>query len=468
MKKPKTSHHGIPTEVLDELLRHSDSLAPDAVLGPNGLLKRLTGALVERVLAEEMDHHLGYAHGDRRPGGQPNARNGTSKKTLLTEHGSVPIEVPRDREASFQPVIVPKHKRRMAAFEDKVLALYARGMSVRDIRDQLEELYGTKVSPDLISSITDAILDELHAWRSRPLQSRYPVLYIDALRIKVRADRTIHAHAVYVALGIGLNGQKEVLGMWMSQNEGAQFWLKVLTELKKRGVEDFLFICCDGLSGMAQAIQAAFPQAIHQTCIVHVIRNSLSVVPWSDRRAVAKSLKPIYTAPTEEAALVALESFESEWGDKYPLIARRWLERWEEISPFLSYSAEIRRVVYTTNPIESVNRVLRKAVKTRSVFPTQNAVYKVLYLAIQRLEKKWTRPDRYPPKNTNEGLKASTASATIRTSEDFFHHYGMSRTHTQCSTVRPRAAATAPPRPPAYLPRSIRSSSTRHICWVAA
>lgn len=394
MKKPKSSHHGIPTEVLDELLKHTDSIAPDAILGPNGLLKRLTGALVERVLNEEMEHHLGYKHGQQRPGGQDNARNGTSHKTLITDHGDVPIEVPRDRQASFAPVIVPKNKRRMAAFEDKVLALYARGMSVRDIRDQLEELYGTTVSPDLISSITDAILDEMHAWRSRPLQSCYPILYIDALRIKVRADRTIHAHSIYVALGIGLNGQKEVLGLWMSKNEGAQFWLKVLTELKKRGVEDFLFICCDGLSGMPQAIKAAFPQAIHQTCIVHIIRNSLSVVPWSDRRAVAKSLKPIYTAPTEDAALSALESFESEWGWKYPLISRRWLERWDEISPFLSYPEELRRVIYTTNPIESVNRSLRKAVKTRSVFPTENAVYKVLYLTIRRLERKWTQTIR--------------------------------------------------------------------------
>jgi putative transposase len=377
-------------ELLEQLLKSVEK--PEELLGPDGLLHRLKGALMERMLEAEMATHLGYEPNEAKGRNTGNSRNGHSSKTVQTESGPVEIRVPRDRQGSFEPQLIPKHQRRLEGFDDKVLALYSRGMSTRDIKGHLRELYGTEVSADLISRVTDAVLDEVKAWQARPLDAVYPIVYLDALFVSIRDGGRVTKKAVYIALGVGLDGTREVLGFWIDATEGARFWLTILTELKNRGVEDIFFVCCDGLTGLPQAIEAAFPKAVVQTCIVHMIRSSLRYVTWPDRKAVAAALRPVYAAENEEAAQRALAVFEERWGTKYPTIAKQWRARWSEIVPFLAYPREIRRVLYTTNTIESLNFQLRKVLKPKGHFPTDEAVAKILYLALQHAKVHWKPP----------------------------------------------------------------------------
>jgi putative transposase len=380
----------IKPELLQELLNSVDK--PEDLLGPTGLLHRLKGALMERMLDAEMSAHLGYEPNAPEGKGSGNSRNGHSTKTVHTDSGPVDIRVPRDRKGSFEPLVVPKHRRRLEGFDDKVLALYSRGMSTRDIQGHLRELYGTEVSADLISRVTDAVIDEVKTWQVRPLEAVYPIVYLDALFVSVRDGGTVTKKAVYVALGMGLDGSREVLGFWIEATESARFWLSILTDLKNRGVEDIFFICCDGLTGLPQAIETAFPKTVVQTCIVHMIRASLRHVSWSDRRAVVAALKPIYAAENQEAAERALAQFEERWRSKYPGIGKQWRVRWAEIVPFLAYPLEVRRTLYTTNIIESLNAQLRKVLKPKGHFPTDEAVAKVLFLALQRAKLHWKPP----------------------------------------------------------------------------
>jgi putative transposase len=380
----------IKPELVEELLKSVSK--PEDLLGPGGVLSRLKGALMERMLEAEMSEHLGYEANEVEGRGTGNSRNGHSSKTVHTETGTVEIRVPRDRNGSFEPKVVPKHRRRLEGFDEKVLALYARGMSTRDIQGHLRELYGTDVSADLISRVTDAVIDEVKDWQLRPLEAVYPILYLDALFVSVRDGGTVVKKAVYIALGMGMDGTREVLGFWIEATESARFWLSVLTDLKNRGVQDVLFVCCDGLTGLPQAIEAAFPKAVVQTCIVHMIRASLRHVAWGDRKAVVAALKPIYAAETEDAAQRALGIFEERWRAKYPAIARQWHARWAEFAPFLSYPAEIRRTLYTTNVIESLNAQLRKVLRPKGHFPTDEAVSKILFLALQRAKVHWKPP----------------------------------------------------------------------------
>jgi len=380
----------IKPELVEELLK---SVAkPEDLLGPGGMLQRLKGALMERMLEAEMTAHLGYEPNAAEGRGGSNSRNGHSAKTVITDSGPVEIRVPRDRKGSFEPQAVPKHRRRLEGFDDKVLALYARGMSTRDIQGHLRELYGTDVSADLISRVTDAVLDEVKAWQVRPLDAVYPIVYLDALFVSVREGGTVTKKAVHIALGVGLDGTREVLGFWIEATEGARHWLSILTELKNRGVEDIFFICCDGLTGLPQAIEAAFPKAVVQTCIVHMIRASLRHVAWNDRKAVVASLKPIYAAENEEAAGRALALFEERWRSKYPTIGKQWRARWPEVVPFLAYPPEVRLILYTTNAIESVNAQLRKVLKPKGHFPSDDAVSKILFLALQHAKVHWKPP----------------------------------------------------------------------------
>src|SRR5215208_5227391 len=366
----------LPDELIDELL--AGARTPAEITGPEGLLQRLTKRLVERAMAAELSEHLGYEHGQAPPGGVGNARNGTTAKTIHTDHGSVRIEQPRDRNASFEPQIVPKHQRRFEGFDDKIIAMYGRGMSVRDIQAHLAELYGVEVGHDLISRVTDAVLDDVREWQARPLEDVYPILFLDALIVKVRDGGAVRNKACYVAIGVNLEGERDVLGLWFQQAEGAKFWLAVLNELKQRGVRDVLICCVDGLKGFPEAIEAVCPHAWVQTCIVHLIRQSLRFVPDKHRRAVAKDLKPIYTAVDADAAAEALAAFEATWGDT-----------WEHVSPFLAFPPDVRRVVYTTNTIEALHRQIRKTIKTRGHFPTEEAARKLIYLAIINAKKSW-------------------------------------------------------------------------------
>jgi putative transposase len=380
----------LKAELLDQLLKSVKK--PEELLGPNGLLHQLKGALMERLLEAEMTEHLGYDANEAKGRGSGNSRNGHSAKTVETESGPVEIRVPRDRKGSFEPQAVPKHRRRLEGFDEKVLALYARGMSTRDIQGHLRELYGTEVSADLISRVTDAVVDEVKTWQARPLDPVYPVVYIDALFVSVRDSGTVSKKAVYVAMGMALDGSREVLGFWIEPTEGARFWLSVLTELKNRGVEDIFFVCCDGLTGLPKAIETAFPKAVVQTCIVHMIRASLRYVAWGDRKTVAAALRPVYDADTEEAAGQALAAFEERYGAKYPVIAKQWRARWQEVIPFLAYPREVRRILYTTNIIESLNAQLRKVLKPKGAFPTDEAVMKILFLSLQHAKQRWQTP----------------------------------------------------------------------------
>lgn len=373
--------------ILDELLKGCER--PEDLLGDGGLMKDLKKALMQRMLGAELTEHLGYEHGEEAPPVQANRRNGVSRKMVKGENGAFEIDVPRDREGSFEPRLIAKGQTRIDGLDDKIIAMYARGMSVRDIRGHLEELYGLEVSPDLISRVTDAILDEVKEWRSRALDAVYPVVIFDALRVKIRDkdSRIVKNKAVYLALGITGDGQREVLGLWIAENEGAKFWLSVMNELRNRGVQDILIAVVDGLKGFPEAITAAFPATTVQTCIVHLVRHSLNFCSWKDRKAVAAKLREVYSAETAEAARDALEAFDAEWGRQYPSIAQAWRRAWEEVIPFFAFSPEIRRVIYTTNAVESLNRVIRKAIKTRGSFPSEDAAEKLIYLAIRGHEK---------------------------------------------------------------------------------
>lgn len=379
-----------PTDrMLDELLKGK---TPEEILGEEGLLKDLTRRLVNRALEGEMTAHLGYER--HAPAGKNtgNSRNGRTAKTVQTQTGEVEIEVPRDRAGEFEPQLVRKHQRRLAGFDDKVIALYARGLTTREIQGYLEELYGVEVSPALISSVTDSVLEDVQAWQSRPLDAIYPIVYLDAIHLKLRTSGRVQSQAVYVALGIDLEGKKELLGLWIGENEGAKFWLSVLTELQNRGVRDILIACVDGLKGFPEAIANQFPRTEVQLCIVHMVRNSLKYVSWKERKVVAQDLRAIYTASTDEAAGQALEAFAAKWDGRFPSISKSWRERWENVIPFFAYPPEIRKVIYTTNAIESIQASLRKVTKKRGAFPNPEAVRKVLYLAVQRASERWSRP----------------------------------------------------------------------------
>ena len=387
MKRPKDD--ALDT-LVDQLM--ASGASPRELLQTNGLLKQLVGRIVERSLTAELTEHLGYEKNGERPA--TNARNGSSSKTLVTDVGQVEVEIPRDREGTFEPQLVAKHQRRLEGFDEKVLALYGRGMSTREIQGFLEEIYGTEVSPTLISRVTDAVNADVELWRARRLERLYPIVYLDGLVVKIRNEGSVQNRTVYLAIGVNLEGKKEVLGLWMSGSEGAKFWLHVVTELKNRGLEDILIACCDGLKGFPEAIAAVFPQTLVQTCIVHMIRGSLKLVAWSNRKAVAKDLRPIYQAATAEEAWEALQRFDQTWGKLYPSITRSWQSRWELVTPFFAFSPDIRRAIYTTNVIEAVNRQLRKVLKPKGHFPSDEAAMKVLYLALIRATKTWTMPIR--------------------------------------------------------------------------
>jgi putative transposase len=375
----KEKARAIPDEMVDQLLAGYQK--PEDLLGPDGLIKQLIGRLISRAMNAEMTHHLGYESGQGPPAGQSNRRNGKSSKTVRSDLGEIGIEVPRDRQGTFEPLIVGKHERHFDGFDDKILSMYARGMSVRDIRAHLQEIYGVEVSPELISQVTDGILDEIREWQARPLEAVYFVVYLDALMVKIRDGGIVRKKAIYTVVGVGSGGRKDVLGLWIQRNEGAAFWLSILTELRQRGVEDIFILCADGLKGLPEAAEAQFPQAIFQTCIVHMIRSSTRFVPWQERKAVCADLRAIYTAPSVEAADEALRSFEAQRGRRFPMIGAAWRRRWEEITPFLSFPAEIRNIIYTTNTIEALHRQLRKVLKTKAVLPDDESALKLIFLA---------------------------------------------------------------------------------------
>ena len=378
--------------LIDELLE--DCQDPKDILGKNGLLKQLTKRLVERTLEAELSDHLGYEPHHIKGRGSGNNRNGKGRKTVQGDTGALEIEVPRDRNGTFEPQLVKKRQRRLEGFDDKVLALYARGLSTRDIQGQLEELYGARVSPTLISNVTNAVMEDVRAWQSRPLSAVYPILYFDALFVKSRQEGPVKNKAVYLALGINLEGEKELLGLWIAETEGSKFWLTVFNELKSRGVQDCFIACVDGLSGLPEAIETVFAHTQVQLCIVHKLRNSFKYVAWKDRKAVAKDLRAVYGAVTLTEAEEALERFSENWDAKYPAISPSWRADWERLTVFFDYSPEIRKVIYTTNAIESLNYSLRRMLKNRGSFPNDDSILKILYLAINRVSKKWTMPIR--------------------------------------------------------------------------
>lgn len=381
----------ISKEVLDELIK--DYKNPEDLLGENGLLKQLTKALLERAMQAELTHELGYEKNDKSSLKETaNRRNGTSAKTVRSKHGEITLNVPRDRRSEFEPVIVKKNQRRFDGFDDAILSLYSRGLSTREIKAHLEEIYGVEVSPGLISSATEAVSDLVREWQTRPLDAVYPIVYLDAVRVKIRFDGQVQNRCIYLAIGVNLEGKKETLGLWSAENEGAKFWLSVLTELSNRGVKDIFIACVDGLKGFPEAIEAVFPNTVTQVCIVHQIRNSLAFISYKDRKQVAADLKPIYTAATEDEALFALEEFSEKWNAKYPIISKSWTANWSKINPMFSFGQEIRRAVYTTNVIESLNFSLRKITKTRTAFPSEEAAIKLIWLGLQNIEKKWTMP----------------------------------------------------------------------------
>ncbi len=354
--------------------------------------KMLTKVTVETALNAELDDHLGYEKHATKP--SSNSRNGYSSKSIITDDGEVPIDVPRDREASFEPKLVRKHQTRFQSMDDKILSLYAKGMTTREIVATFKEMYDADVSPTLISKVTDAVLEQVIEWQSRPLDEVYPIVYLDCIVVKIRQDKQVINKSVYLALGVNMEGQKELLGIWLSENEGAKFWLNVLTELQNRGVKDILIACVDGLKGFPDAINTAFPETQIQLCIVHMVRNSMKYVPWKDYKAVAADLKAIYQSKTEDEALLALEMLSDKWDAKYPQISRSWTAHWDNLNTLFNYPEDIRRAIYTTNAIESLNSVIRKAVKKRKLFPTDESARKVIFLAIQDASKKWTMPIR--------------------------------------------------------------------------
>jgi putative transposase len=378
----------LPGEELEKALQ---GLEPEQITGPGGLLTQLAGRVIETALGAELTEHLGYPPGQAPPGGAGNHRNGTTPKTVQTELGPVEVRTPRDRQATFEPQLIGKRQTRLAGLDDRILGLYAGGMSVRDIETHLSDLYGVEIRRDTISRVTDAVLEDVEAWRTRPLEAVYPIAYFDCLMVKVREDRSVRTRACYLAIGVTVEGDREVLGIWWQESEGAKFWLAVLNDLHQRGIQDVLVCCVDGLTGFPEAIEAVFPQAWVQTCIVHQIRASMRYVAYQDRKRVAADLKPVYRAVNADAAADALQVFDETWGEKYPMIADSWRARWEHIVPFLSQPADLRRAVYTTNSIENLNRQIRKSIKTRGHFPDEQAATKLIYLAIQRAERKWLK-----------------------------------------------------------------------------
>jgi putative transposase len=379
-------------DFIDERLKEDHS--PEAVLGEKGLLAELTRAVLQRAMQAELTTHLGYEKHAPEGRNSGNSRNGTSKKTLKSKSGEIPLDIPRDRDSSFEPLIVPKGQTRFEGFDEKIISLYARGLSTRDIQQHLQEIYGVEVSPQLISNVTEGVMEEVRAWQNRPLDALYPILYMDALVVKIRDGGSVKNKAIHFAIGVTLEGNKEVLGFWIEQTEGAKFWLSVMTELKNRGVQDVFIACIDGLKGFPEAIEAVFPKAQVQLCIVHMVRNSLSYVGWKERKAVAADLRNIYSAPTREEAERQLEFFAKQWDARFPTISQSWRRNWERLVVFLAYPEEIRKVIYTTNAIESSNSSLRKVTKTRGSFPTDEAAMKLIYLALQNITKKWTKPVR--------------------------------------------------------------------------
>ena len=386
-KKPVAPLPIIPKELIDQMV--SGPMDAEAVNAASMAFKK---ALIERILGAELSHHLGYPPGAEKPGGTGNHRNGATRKTVLTEGGPLRIDVPRDRQSSFEPLLIPKHERRFTGFDDKIVALYARGMTVREIQGFLAEQYGTDVSPEFISSVTDAVMVEVTAWQARPLELMYPVVFFDALRVKIREDAVVRNKAIYLALGVLPDGTRDILGLWIESTEGAKFWMKVFNDLKTRGVADILIAVTDGLKGMPEALAAVFPATTLQTCIVHLIRNSLDYASWKDRKALAAAIKPIYTAPSAEAALAELEAFaQGPWGEKFPTVVAAWHRAWDRVIPFFAFPPAIRRVIYTTNAIESLNARLRKIIKTRGHFPSDDAAAKLIWLALRNITAEWGR-----------------------------------------------------------------------------
>ena len=377
----------IRNELIDELLK--DYRKPEDIIGENGLLKRFVKAVLERAMNAELTHHLGYEKHDPAGYKSGNSRNGTSGKTVKGDFGELEIEVPRDRASTFEPLILPKHQTRFTGFDDKIISLYARGMTTREIEGHLKEIYGVEISPTLVSQVTEAVSEEVKKWQNRALEPIYGIVYLDALYVKMRHEGRVENRAVYVALGVDMEGRKDVLGLWCSANEGAKFWLSVLTDLKNRGVKDLLIVCVDGLKGFPQAIEAVFPMAQVQLCIVHLVRASLNYVTWKERKQVAADLKPIYGAATAAEAELNLDSFMAIWGNKYKAIGKLWKENWERVIPFFAFPAEVRKVIYTTNAVEALHRGLRKIIKNRGSFPGEEAALKLLYLALQNISEKW-------------------------------------------------------------------------------
>ena len=385
----------IDLKLIDKLL--ADYKNPEDIIGENGLLKQLTKALLERAMQAELTEHLGYEKHDPAGHNSGNSRNGATTKTLKGDFGEMPLETPRDRNGSYEPKIIGKSQTRFTGFDDKIISMYARGMSTREIQGHLEEIYNVEVSASLISEVTDAVLEEVKSWQNRPLENLYPVIFLDALMVKMRHEGRVESRAVYVAIGIDLEGRKDVLGLWTSANEGAKFWLQVLTDLRNRGVKDVFIACVDGLKGFPQAIETVFPQAQVQLCIVHLTRASLNFVGWKERKAVAADLKAIYRADTAQQAEQELRAFSEKWDRRYPTIAPLWNRNWERVIPFFAFPTEIRRIIYTTNAVESLNMSLRKIIKTRGAFPSEEAGLKLLFLALRNVVEKWETVQNWKP-----------------------------------------------------------------------
>lgn len=381
-------------EDLEKLIDGIDfkNLTPEQITGENGLLKLLTKRIIQKAMNTEMDQHLGYTKHDPAGRNSGNSRNGKSKKNLLTDQGEIQINVPRDRNSEFEPQIIKKHQRRFEGFDDKIISMYGRGMTTRDIQEHLKDIYGVEVSADLISSVTDAVIEDVKEWQNRPLDPFYAIIYFDALVVKARQDGRVINKAVYTAIGVNAEGKKDPLGLWISENEGAKFWASIMSELKNRGLKDFLIACIDGLKGLPEAVQTVFPNTRIQLCIVHMVRNSTKFVSYKERKTLCMDLKKIYTAATEREGAEALEKFALTWDKKYPMISKSWRTNWDNLNEFFAYPPEIRKAIYTTNAIESLNSSLKKVTKTRAAFPTDEAIFKLLYLALTNATKKWTMP----------------------------------------------------------------------------
>lgn len=382
-------------EKVENFLKDIDfkNLTPEQISGPNGILKQLTKRILESALNAEMTNHLGYEKSKSKENSN-NSRNGKTSKTVISEIGDIPLEIPRDRNSDFEPKIIKKHQRRFEVFDKQIIALYARGMTTRDIQYHIKELYDVDVSPELISQVTNEIINEVREWQSRPIESIYPIVFFDAIVVKGRTDGKVANKSVYLAIGINLEGKKEVLGMWISENEGAKFWMNIITELTNRGLKDILIACIDGLKGFPEAINTVFPETRIQLCIIHMVRNSVKYVSWKDRKDICSDLKKIYNSASEKIGMEALDLFSEKWDKKYPSISKSWRTNWNNLNEFFNYPANIRKAIYTTNAIESLNSSLRKVIQKRSAFPTDESIFKVLYLSLTKAEKKWTMPIR--------------------------------------------------------------------------